>query len=387
MENSSNTTIINDFDDMELRSTLLRGIYGFGFEKPSLIQRQAIVPIISDTRDMIAQAQSGSGKTAAFAIGTLQLVDEENNNCQTLILSPTRELAEQTYNVIEKISTNMEIKTVLLVGGQPIYNDMEKLRNKNHFVIGTPGRVTDMIKRGSFNTEHIKNLVIDEADEMLSRGFKEQIKEIFQQIPENTRTLLFSATIPPEILELTNIFMKNPIKILVKKEEITLEGIKQFYINVRREEWKYETLCDLYESVRIYQSIIYCNKRKSVIELTERLTHDNFTVASIHSKMPQSDRNKIMRNFRDGHSRLLISTDLLSRGIDVQGVSLVINYDIPYNRESYIHRIGRSGRYGRKGIGINFTTDRDLELLKKIESYYETQIEELPTDFAKYLGS
>jgi len=227
--------------------------------------------------------------------------------------------------------------------------------------------------------------VLDEADEMLSRGFKDQIYDVFKYMPEDIQVILLSATMPVEVLEVTHRFMREPIRILVKKEELTLEGIRQFYINSGKEEWKFETLCDLYNTVNVTQAVIFCNTRRKVDWLTNEMTKEKFTVSSMHGEMEQHERDLIMREFRSGSSRVLISTDLLARGIDVQQISLVINYDLPGNRENYIHRIGRSGRFGRKGVAINFVTDSDQRLLKDIESFYNTHIEEMPMNIADLL--
>jgi len=383
-EKTDNLNVIDNFDDMGLKKDLLRSIYSHGFEKPSNIQGKAIMPILTGS-DLIAQSQSGSGKSGAFVISVLQMLEASNERyCQSLVLAPTRELAEQNYNVMNSLSQHMKVSTKLLVGGSSIYNDIERLKRGVDIVIGTPGRILDMVSKGVLKVDRLRNLTIDEADEMLSKGFHEQIYEIFREIPEDVQILLFSATMPAEILELVNKFMRHPIKILVKKEQLTLEGIKQFCVRVENNEYKYQTLCDLYESMCVSQSIIYVNKRTTVTELSDRLKADNFAVSCIHSKMHQSERNKIMKNFRAGQSRVLISTDLLARGIDIQGVSLVINYDIPFNKENYIHRIGRSGRYGRKGVAINLVSYNDIELLKKIEEFYQTQIDELPENFEQF---
>lgn len=372
---------IESFDDMGLKENLLRSIYAYGFEKPSGIQQRGILPAISGV-DMIAQSQSGSGKSATFSIAILQMLEETNTKyCQSLVLSPTRELAEQNYNVINSLSYHMNISTKLLVGGSSVFRDIEGLKRGADVVIGTPGRLLDMIKKGILKVDRVKNLTIDEADEMLSKGFHEQIYDIFREMPEEIQILLFSATMPSEILEMVNKFMRNPLKILVKREEVTLEGIRQFYVQIENYEWKYQTLCDLYETMTVNQSIVYANKKKTVMELAERLKRDDFAISYIHGGMPQSERNSIMKDFKSGTTRVLISTDLLARGIDVQGVSLVINYDIPYNKENYIHRIGRSGRFGRKGIAINLATHNEMETLKKIEEYYSTDIKELPNNF------
>jgi translation initiation factor 4A len=228
----------------------------------------------------------------------------------------------------------------------------------------------------------MKMWVLDEADEMLSRGFKDQIYDIFRLLPQNVQVGLFSATMPPDVLDLTQRFMRDPIRILVKKDELTLEGIKQFYVLVEREDWKLDTLCDLYETVTITQAIIYCNMRRKVDWLSQKMQEKGFTVSCMHGEMDQKERDLIMMEFRSGSSRVLITTDLLARGIDVQSVSLVINYDLPTVRENYIHRIGRSGRFGRKGVAINFITHEDARTLRDIEQFYNTQVEEMPMNVA-----
>jgi len=224
--------------------------------------------------------------------------------------------------------------------------------------------------------------VLDEADEMLSRGFKEQIYDVFTTMPQNIQVILLSATMPGDVLEVTTKFMNDPIKILVKKEELTLEGIRQFYVTVEREEWKLDTLCDLYETLTITQAVIFSNTRRKVDWLTEKMRARDFTVSAMHGDMDQKERDVIMKEFRTGSSRVLITTDLLARGIDVQQVSLVINYDLPNNRENYIHRIGRGGRFGRKGVAINFVTDEDRRTLRDIEQFYNTQVQEMPMNVA-----
>ena len=370
------------FDDMGLTDDLLRGIYAYGFEKPSVIQQKAI-KAMTLKKDIIAQAQSGTGKTGTFSIGSLQMLNLSDNYCQTLILSPTRELVNQTLNVIESLGDFMNVKVHACVGGTMIKDDVKILNKGVHIVVGTPGRVYDMINRQALKLENLKNVILDEADEMLSRGFKDQIYDIFKFIPEDAQVCLFSATLPLETLEMTTKFMKpDAIKILVKREELTLEGIKQFYIAVDKEEWKLDTLCDLYETLTITQAIIYCNTRRKVDWLTDQMSQKDFTVSSMHGDMDQIERNVIMREFKTGSSRVLITTDLLARGIDVQQVSLVINFDLPLDRENYIHRIGRSGRFGRKGVAINFLTQRDVPCMRDIEQFYNTQIEEMPMNVA-----
>merc|ERR1712212_1481660 len=373
--------VCENFDDMELKEELLRGIYAYGFEKPSAIQQRAIVPCIKGF-DVIAQAQSGTGKTATFSISILQQVKTSIKDCQALILAPTRELAQQIQKVVMALGDYMGAQCHACIGGTSVREDMHKLNNGIHIVVGTPGRVFDMISRRVLNVSEIKMFVLDEADEMLSRGFKDQIYDVFRPLNPNIQVVLLSATMPADVLEVTSRFMREPVRILVKKEELTLEGIRQFYVSVEREEWKLDTLCDLYETLTITQAVIFCNTRRKVDWLTEKMHQRDFTVSSMHGDMEQKERDLIMKEFRSGSSRVLITTDLLARGIDVQQVSLVINYDLPNNRENYIHRIGRGGRFGRKGVAINFVTDDDKRNLKDIEQFYNTQIDEMPMNVA-----
>lgn len=365
------------FEDMELKDKLLRGIYSIGFEVPSAIQQKAIVPF-TDNHDLIAQAQSGTGKTATFSIGMLQNLDENLDKTQAIILTHTRELALQSYNVVTALSKYMKINVNLTIGGNSVRENIDELVSNPHVVIGTPGRILDMINKSALSTKYLQMLIVDEADEMLSKIFLSQIHEIFQYLPGNIQVGLFSATMPAEFFGLTEKFMRNPIKVLVKTDQLTLEGIQQYYINVERNEFKYDVICDLYSKFSVAQSIIYCNSKKVVDDLSMKLNDNGYAVTHIHGKMSQYERNEIMKGFRSGESRILVSTDLLCRGIDIQQVSVVINYDIPQNVENYLHRIGRSGRFGRKGLAINFMTYYDIKTLREIERYYSTQIQELP---------
>ncbi|KAK8818093.1 eukaryotic initiation factor 4A-III [Blastocystis sp. ATCC 50177/Nand II] len=374
---SKDVEVVPTFDAMGLNPDLLRGVYAYGFEKPSAIQQRAILPIIKG-RDVIAQSQSGTGKTGVFCIGVLQNIDPTLMETQALILSPTRELAEQSQKVLLSIGDYMKVQCHACVGGKSIGEDIRRLDYGVQVVSGTPGRVYDMINRRHLRTRNIKMLVIDEGDEMLNQGFKEQLYDIYRYLPPATQVVLVSATMPKEVLDMTNKFMNEPVKILVKRDELTLEGIKQFFVAVEREEWKFDTLCDLYNTLTITQAVIFCNTRKKVDWLADKLREASFTVSAMHGDMPQSERDKIMEEFRAGNSRVLIATDVWGRGLDVQQVSLVINYDLPNSRELYIHRIGRSGRFGRKGVGINFVTNEDISILRDIEQYYSTQIDEMP---------
>jgi ATP-dependent RNA helicase len=380
-ETSEEVDVVPTFDSLGLREELLRGIYSYGFEKPSAIQQRAIKPILKG-RDVIAQAQSGTGKTATFSIGILQSLDTQVRETQVLVLSPTRELAVQIQKVILALGDYMNVQCHACIGGTNVGEDIRKLDYGQHVVSGTPGRVFDMIRRRNLRTRSIKMLVLDEADEMLNKGFKEQLYDIYRYLPPGTQVVLLSATLPHDVLEMTSKFMTDPIRILVKRDELTLEGIKQFFVSVEREEWKFDTLCDLYDTLTITQAVLFCNTRRKVDWLAEKMREANFTVSAMHGDMEQKERDQIMKDFRAGSSRVLISTDVWARGLDVPQVSLVINYDLPNNRELYIHRIGRSGRFGRKGVAINFVKSDDIRILRDIEQYYSTQIDEMPMNVA-----
>lgn len=423
--------VATTFEALNLSDKLIRGIYAYGFERPSAIQARGIKPII-DGYDTIGQAQSGTGKTATFAIAAIQKINLDRNQTQALILAPTRELAQQIQKVTTNLGDYLKVRCHACVGGTDVREDISRLKDGVHIVVGTPGRVLDMMtNRRCLECSALSLFILDEADEMLSRGFKNQIYEIFKVLPEDIQVALFSATMPHEILELSKRFMRHPKRILVKKDELTLEGIKQYYVLLGDEDEKYSCLTDLYETINIQACIIYVNSRKKVEELSAKMISDQHTVSRMvrsifcvainlrralcarclshrtlhtlyklkciyspsyaiipyyillllfqHGEMAQHDRDLIMREFRSGSSRVLITTDLLARGIDVQQVSLVVNYDLPSSVENYIHRIGRSGRFGKKGAAINFVTRADFDQLKYIESYYNTQIEPLPT--------
>lgn len=274
--------VVSSFEDMNLKQDLLRGVFAYGFERPSAIQQRAIAPCIKG-HDVIAQAQSGTGKTATFSIAVLQNIDTTDPICQALILAPTRELAQQIQKVVIALGDHLKVRCHACVGGTNVATDVDTLRDGVHVVVGTPGRVYDMIQRQALRPDRIKMFVLDEADEMLSRGFKEQIYDVFKLLPNDMQVILLSATMPNEVLDVTKRFMRDPINILVKKEELTLEGIKQFFIQVKKEEWKFETLCDLYETLTITQAVIFCNTRRKVDWLAGQMALRDFTVSSMVS--------------------------------------------------------------------------------------------------------
>ena len=380
--NDENIKSINSWEELNIKTNLLRGIYANGFENPSPIQRKAIIPMIQK-HDIIAQAQSGTGKTGCFTIGSLQLINTNNNYVQAIILAPTRELSSQIKSVLDRIGINMkDLRTQLLVGGTSPETDIKTLKeNCPHIVVGCPGRIHDMMRRKHINSNRVHLIVLDEADEMLSSGFKEQIYSIFQYLSNDIQVTLFSATMPPTLYSLAEKFMRNPIKIIVKTEQLTLEGIKQYYVNLDDDTQKYDTLKDLFSTFSVSQCIIYCNSVKRVSDLYEAMAQDGYPVCQIHSNLDKTERQQNYQAFRSGSQRVLISSNVTARGIDIQQVSTVINFDIPKCSNTYLHRIGRSGRWGRKGTAINFITRRDFRHLKEIESFYCTQISELPKDY------
>jgi translation initiation factor 4A len=375
---SSEAKIYDTFDIMELPEDLLRGIYAYGFQKPSAIQQRGIMPIVQG-RDVLAQAQSGTGKTGTFCIGSLTRIDPLIPNPQVLVLVPTRELAQQIETVARTLGEYLKIKVYGATGGTPLRDDITALKNGAQFVVGTPGRMWDLMRREHLKRDNVRVLIMDEADQMLEDRFREQVVEIMKLgFPSQTRVSLFSATMPPEVIEFTKNILQDPVRILIPPEQVTLEGIKQYYVGLDRDEWKFDVLCDIYQQLNINQALIYCNKRQRAEWLATKMKDAGFSLECIHGDMDVSERRSRMDDFRKGTVRVLISTDLLARGIDVQQVSLVINFELPVQRENYIHRIGRSGRFGRKGVAINLIAGDEMRLLKDIEKYYSTTVDELP---------
>jgi len=373
---------VEKFEDLNLKKDLLRGIFGLGFVHPSVIQQKGILPIIKG-RDVIAQAQSGSGKTATFAIGVLQTINPEELKIQALILVSTRELAEQINEVIKSLGKFMGIKIHLCIGGTNVGNDKKVLQEGVHVIVGTPGRVIDLMKRDFLQPTFLRTLVLDEADEMLSKGFVEEINNIMKLIPSDCQICLFSATMPPEIIKMTETIMNNPAKILVKNEDLTLKGIKQFFIQCANDDVKFDNMIEIFSSMEIVQCMIYVNTREKAEQLAQKMKDKGFVCSCLHGMMPAEQRNTTMNEFRSGSSRILISTDLLARGIDVHQVGLVLNFDLPMKKEEYIHRVGRTGRYGRRGIAINLISKLEAKHLMEIEQHYSTQISKLPEDLSE----
>jgi len=372
------------FDDFNLKDNLLRGIYSHGFENPSDIQVKAL-PVINNKKDLFAQAQSGTGKTGAFTIGALNLLEEGIQKTQILILNPTYELVNQNYDVMKDLSQYMNINILKVVGKTSLEECKKGLLKEPHIVIGTPGRVLDMINKGYLYTTDIKLLIFDEADEMLSFGFQDTVYGIVRYIPKDTQICLFSATRTDETTELSNRFLNNPETILVENQNVTLEGIQQYKVIIN-EEWKYDTLIDIYNLLNISQCIIYINYKNKLMNIYDELEKNNYPVDFIHGEITKDEREAKLLNFKNGKTRILLATDLLSRGIDVQQLNLVINFDLPRSKETYIHRIGRSGRYGRKGVAINLVNNREIGYLNELEEYYKITIDDLPQNVSEIMN-
>lgn len=396
---------------------ILRGIYAYGFEKPSVIQKQAIRAITTGM-DVIAQAQSGMGKTGAFSIGLLNNIDPTLNDVQGIILVNSLEMVNQIYSVITNLSQSTKIRVSCCKKDISVNDNIEQILGyKNsydtkcerpHILVGTPGRTADMLSRTTrshetgqeitiINTNTIKTLILDEADELLGttntrygRGnkFIDQIRAIIRLLNKSTQICLFSATMNEEFFKLSSNFMRYPLKIVLKREQITLEGIKQYYVELEEPYQKVLVIQDLYNLLNLNMVIIYCNEKKRVNKLYDELTKNNHVVSIIHSDLSLEERERAMAEFRKCKSKVLISTDLIGRGIDVQQTSVIINYDLPFNRDNYIHRIGRSGRHGRKGTAINLLCGKkDMELKRDLEQYYETQIDLLPDNVSDILSN
>ena len=388
------------FDDMGgeegLKETLLQGIYAYGFETPARIQSLAIPQIISG-REILAQSQSGTGKTGTFVISALQIIDDDLKAPQVIILSPTCDLAQQTYIVARSIGTFMKgVHFSYTVGGADRLTNIKELGgsigNKKidenlvaQVIVATPGRLKDLLAYNPELFDHIKLLIVDECDELLHGTFKDELKTIIKALPLTMKISLFSATLNTDVVACADMILDNPIKILIKKERITLKGIKQTFVKINHQDEKIAFLMDMLATLPIQQFIVYVNSKKNAERLKEQLEKENYAVMTINSSNTKVERAEIIRNFKKGGAKCLISTDLLARGIDIQQLSLVINYDLPRadNIPAYIHRIGRTGRYGRKGLVINLLSDYDKDVQNLISLTFKCQILPLKEDFIK----
>jgi superfamily II DNA/RNA helicase len=381
---ASEAKVYESFEDMNLiPDELLRGVFAFGFEKPSEIQKRGIMPI-AEGRDLLAQAQSGTGKTGTFTIGSLCRVDPKLSEVQVLILVPTHELADQIQRVAAGLGSYLKIKSHAAMGGHPVRDDIAAIRNGCQFLVGTPGRIYDLCHRGILRRDNIRVLILDEADQMLEDRFQDQIMELLKLgFPDTTRVCLFSATWPPEIVKFTDGILQDPVRILIEQKQVPLDGIKQYYVPLDQEEWKYEVLCDIYSQLHINQAMIFCNKQSRADWLATKMRDANFTLECLHGGMSAEERKQKMKDFRNGSSRVLITTDLTARGIDVQQVETVINFELPLDKANYIHRIGRAARFGRKGLTINICGPNEMKMKEEIEQYWHTNWEALPQDLSK----
>jgi superfamily II DNA/RNA helicase len=373
------------FDEMGLDENLLRGVYSHGFEKPSPIQSVSIMPLVKG-RDVLGQAQSGTGKTGAFGIALLSHINPAVKKTQALVMAHTHELADQIATVIRALSQYMDIKVVLAVGGLPRHQNVRDIRAGAHVVVGTPGRVFDLASSGDLHFKDLKAFVLDEADEMLRDRFADQVSEIVKLgLPETCRIAFFSATMPEEVRELADKILTDPVRVTLKIAGVKLDGIKQYYVQLDDEKWKLDAFSDIFESLTISQSIVFVNTKERADRLHQVLTERGFPVSVIYGEpMTQADRKRRMDEFRKGMTRVLIATNLLARGIDVQQVEVVFNFDIPSfeDKENYIHRIGRCGRFGRKGTAISFLTPAEKDVMDQIASHYSFVPLALPQDLA-----
>ena len=363
------------FEELGLCPEIERAVRFMGFEEASPIQTKAIPAIISG-KDIIGQAQTGTGKTAAFGIPLLQKIDPKNKKLQAIVLCPTRELAIQVADEIRNLAKYMHgIKILPIYGGQDIVKQIRSLKNGTQLVIGTPGRVMDHMRRKTVKMDHIHTVVLDEADEMLNMGFRDDIETILSGVPEERQTVLFSATMPKPILEITKKYQNHAELIKVTKKELTVPNIEQFYYEVKPKN-KEEVLSRLLDIYSPNLSVVFCNTKKQVDNLVTALIGRGYFAAGLHGDLKQSQRDRVMQSFRTGKTEILVATDVAARGIDVDDVEAVINYDIPQDIEYYVHRIGRTGRAGRKGRSFTFANSREIYKIREIERVCHTTITE-----------
>ena len=382
---SDDVKVYNEFDEMGLPENLLRGVYSHGFERPSEIQKRGIMPM-AEGRDLLAQAQSGTGKTGTFVIGSLSRVDESIKKPQVLVLVHVRELAQQIEKVARALGHNMKLQVLCAVGGNPLREDIRALEAGAQFIVGTPGRIFDLVNRNALDRSEIRVLIMDEADQMLEDLFYKQVMCILEKgFPEKTRVALFSATMPDQVVEVANKILNDPVRILIPPNSVRLDGIQQFYVSLDRSDHKFECICDLYKNLNITQAVIFCNKRQMAEVLAEKMSAQGYPVTCLHGELEKPERTRRMKQFIEGQTRVMVATDIIARGIDVQQISLVINYELPTNRENYVHRIGRAGRFGRKGTTINLLLPEEEGMMKDISDHYGMTVTTLPTSIGSLL--
>lgn len=360
------------FKDLHLSRNIEKAIEELGFEEPTPIQSQSI-PFILEGRDVIGQAQTGTGKTAAFGIPALEMVNPRSKRTQVLVLCPTRELANQVADELGKLGKYTGTKILPVYGGQNIERQIKALKRGVQIVIGTPGRVMDHIERGTLNLSNVHMFVLDEADEMLDMGFREDIESIFASIPEGRQTILFSATMPNPIMKLTRQYQQNPEHVKTIHKVVTVPNMEQSYFEVKHH-MKPEVLCRMIDIHDVKSCLVFCNTKKMVDELVTTLKNRGYLADGLHGDMKQNQREKVMGSFRNAEIEILVATDVAARGIDVENIEVVFNYDMPQDEESYVHRIGRTGRAGRQGIAFTFVTAREIYKIKNIQKYTRTKI-------------
>ena len=367
------------FNDLHLSADIKKAIEYMGFVKPTPIQAQAI-PYILEGKDVIGQAETGTGKTAAFGIPALELVDMTQKKVQMLILCPTRELANQVAEEMNKLSRYREIKICAIFGGQSIERQMKALKKGVHIVVGTPGRIMDHLERNTLKLDAVKMVVLDEADKMLDMGFREDIELILEKANDKRQTILFSATMPKPIIKLTTKYQREPLLIKTQPKNVNVSQIEQFYLETKGRP-KHEILCRVMDSYDMKSSLVFCNTKKGVDELVVNLRRKGYLVDGLHGDMRQKQRDDVMSSFKKGEIETLVATDVASRGIDVKNIEAVFNYDIPQDTESYIHRIGRTGRAGKEGRAFTFAAGREIYRIKNIQKHTNTVIrcKELPS--------
>ncbi|KAG9043695.1 RNA helicase [Tulasnella sp. UAMH 9824] len=383
-ESSERVEIISTFDQLGLKDDLLRGIYTYGLETPSAIQQRALLPIASG-RDVIVQAGTGMGKTSTCVIAFLQNIDQNLREPQVLILSPTRELASANRSVIVALGNHLDIQCHFCIGGVSVAEDIRKFDSGVHIVSGTPGRVCDIIRRKKLPTQNVKMLVLDKVDEILDMGLGEHVCDLYHYLPPATQVVFLGTTLPESVLQMASKLMKDPIRMLFERAESPLDRIKHYFLAVDKEEWKFDTLFDLFDMSMIIRAVIFCNTKGKVDWLAEKLRDSKFTVPSMHDDMPQEERDQIAADFRAGACRVLITTDDQTHDIDMTQVPQIINYDFPNHHEEYNDRMGSFGHPGRKTVAVNFVTAEDVKMFRDVEKNCRIQIDELSADAAELI--
>jgi ATP-dependent RNA helicase DeaD len=366
---------MQSFKDLPLSGAVLRSVEELGFESLFPIQAQAIIPLL-EGKDVIGQARTGTGKTAAFGVPMVERLNPEIKKVQGLILVPTRELAVQVSDNIKLFAKYAKLKVLPVYGGEPIQRQIRALAGGIHIIVGTPGRIIDLLKRGILNLSSVKTLVLDEADRMLDMGFIEDIEYIIARTPSNRQTSLFSATIDQTVMSVCNRYMKNPEKILVSKDEIALTQMKQYYMVVNPHS-KYEALCNILRENNIGKAIIFCKTRRGTSAIANKLGRSRHNVQALHAGFTQPQRDRVINAFRDGKLKLLVATDVAARGLDIEGITHIINYDVPLEALVYFHRIGRTARMGQEGTAITLVSYGELSYFNNIKALTKTTIDEM----------